>query len=70
LTWDQGKAMAHARLTSKTGVPVYFCDPRITLRPAHYTQAELDAVAHKLNGRPRQALGWKTPSQALDEVLR
>jgi IS30 family transposase len=37
---------------------------------AHYTQAELDNVAAELNGRPRQTLGWKTPSQALDEVLR
>ena len=37
---------------------------------AHYTQAELDDVAAELNGRPRQTLGWKTPSQALDEVLR
>jgi IS30 family transposase len=37
---------------------------------AHYTQAELDAVATQLNGRPRQTLGWKTPSQVLDEVLR
>jgi IS30 family transposase len=37
---------------------------------AHHTQAALDAVAAQLNGRPRQTLGWKTPSQALDEVLR
>ena len=37
---------------------------------SHYTQAELDAVAAQLNGRPRQTLGFKTPSQALDEVLR
>ena len=37
---------------------------------AHYSQAELDVVAAELNGRPRQTLGWKTPSQALDEVLR
>jgi IS30 family transposase len=37
---------------------------------AHYTQAELDAVAAQLNGRPRQTLGWKTPSQALDAALR
>jgi IS30 family transposase len=37
---------------------------------AHFTQAELDAVAAELNGRPRQTLGFKTPSQALDEALR
>ena len=37
---------------------------------AHYTQAELDDVAAELNGRPRQTLGWKTPSQALDEALQ
>ena len=37
---------------------------------AHFTQAELDAVAAELNGRPRQTLGWKTPSHALDEALR
>jgi IS30 family transposase len=37
---------------------------------AHYTQAELDAVAAELNGRPRQTLRFKTPSQALDEALR
>jgi IS30 family transposase len=37
---------------------------------AHYTQAELDHVAAELNGRPRQTLGWKTPSQALDEALQ
>ena len=29
LTWDQGKEMAdHVRFSIKTGVPVYFCDPR------------------------------------------
>jgi IS30 family transposase len=37
---------------------------------SHYTQAELDAVATQLNGRPRQTLGFKTPSQALDQALR
>ncbi len=91
LTWDQGKEMAaHARFTVKTGLPVYFCDPRSPwqrgsnentnglLRQyfpkrteiSHYTQAELDAVAAELNGRPRQTLGFKTPSHALDEALR
>jgi IS30 family transposase len=37
---------------------------------SHYTQAELDAVATQLNGRPRQTLGFKTPSHVLDEALR
>ena len=91
LTWDQGKEMAaHAQFSVKTGVPVYFCDPRSPwqrgsnentnglLRQyfpkrteiAHYSQADLDAVAAELNGRPRQTLRWKTTSQALDEALR
>jgi IS30 family transposase len=39
-------------------------------RFADRSQAELDAIAAELNGRPRQTLGWKTPSQALDEALR
>ena len=34
------------------------------------TQADLDAIALELNDRPRQTLGFKTPSQALAEVLR
>jgi len=34
------------------------------------TQADFDAIADRLNGRPRQTLGFKTPSQALTEVLR
>jgi transposase, IS30 family len=34
------------------------------------SQADLDHVAAELNGRPRQTLGWRTPSQALDEALR
>jgi IS30 family transposase len=36
---------------------------------APYTQADLDEVADRLNGRPRQTLGWKTPSQALEQAL-
>jgi IS30 family transposase len=34
------------------------------------TQDHLDAIALELNERPRQTLGFKTPSQALAEVLR
>ena len=35
-----------------------------------FDQAALDAIAAELNGRPRQPLGFKTPSQALAEPLR
>ena len=38
-------------------------------RPLPLDQAALDAVADELNGRPRQTLGWETPSQALDQAL-
>jgi transposase, IS30 family len=34
------------------------------------TQADFDAIADQLNGRPRQTLGFKTPSQVLADVLR
>ena len=32
-------------------------------------QAALDAIAAELNGRPRQTLGFQTPSQVLAEAL-
>jgi IS30 family transposase len=35
-----------------------------------YDQTQLDTVARELNGRPRQTLGWMTPSEKLAEVLR
>ena len=34
------------------------------------TQDDFDAIAAELNDRPRQTLGFKTPSEALAEVLR
>ncbi len=34
-----------------------------------HSQAELDAVARQLNGRPRQTLGWMKPSEALARVV-
>ncbi len=31
--------------------------------------ATSDAVAHTLNTRPRKTLNWRTPAEALDELL-
>ena len=31
---------------------------------------ELSAVAHSLNTRPRKTLGWQTPAEALDRLLK
>jgi IS30 family transposase len=36
---------------------------------SEYTQAELDAVATRLNNRPRRTLGFKTPTEKFDELL-
>jgi len=32
-------------------------------------QADLDAIADRLNARPRKTLGWKTPATAFTEVI-
>jgi len=34
-----------------------------------YSEADLDTAADSLNGRPRQTLGWMTPSEKLAEFL-
>jgi len=36
---------------------------------AGVTQAELDEIASKLNNRPRQTLGFRTPAQQLTELI-
>jgi len=37
---------------------------------ARHSRGDLDAVALALNTRPRKTLGWKTPAEALDKLLR
>ena len=34
------------------------------------TEGQLKAAADSLNGRPRETLGWRTPAEKLDEMLR
>jgi IS30 family transposase len=85
LTWDQGAELGqHAQLRIDTGVQVYFCDPHSPwqrgtnehtnglLRQYFRTHSAVDlaAVAAALNARPRKTLAWRTPAEALDEVLR
>jgi IS30 family transposase len=36
---------------------------------SRHPAGDLDAVAAALNSRPRKTLGWKTPAEALDELL-
>jgi transposase, IS30 family len=34
-----------------------------------HTQADLDAIATKLNGRPRRRHNWRTPAEVLHDYL-
>jgi IS30 family transposase len=34
-----------------------------------HSASDLAAVADALNSRPRKTLGWRTPAEALDELL-
>jgi IS30 family transposase len=36
---------------------------------ARWNTGELEAVAATLNSRPRKALGWRTPGEALNDLL-
>jgi IS30 family transposase len=36
---------------------------------SRHSRADLDAIAATLNGRPRKTLGWKTPTEALNDHL-
>lgn len=42
--------------------------PRTTNLYDH-TQNQLDAIADRLNNRPRACLGWRTPAEAQQQAL-
>ena len=37
---------------------------------SHYSQAALNAIARRLNGRPRKTLGFTTPAESFQQALR
>ena len=57
-----------AATRTPTGCCASTCPDDSTSAPS--PKADFDAIALELNERPRQTLGFKTPSQALAEVLR
>jgi transposase, IS30 family len=70
---------SYAQIEAGTGVPWYFATPhhswergtnentnglvRQYLKQAHVTQTDCDAIAAKLNSRPRKRLGYRTPEE-------
>lgn len=90
MTYDRGREMAmHAKLTERTGVAVYFCDPHSPWQRGSnentnglvrqylpkgtdlsgYSQEQLDAIADEINGRPRKALGVRSPLAVYRQLL-
>ncbi len=71
ITWDQGSEMAcHDKITTNTGVPIYFCDRTSPWqRPLRLHAEDLAAIETELNNRPRKVLGWKTPAQVLASLM-
>ena len=63
---QQPVATRHEREHQRTAAAS--TSPRGTDLAAH-GPSELEAVAAALNGRPRKTLGWRTPAEALDELL-
>ena len=59
--WQRGQQREHQRAPSSV--------PAEVRRPLPGTQRELDAIARSLNTRPRQTLGWMTPSEAFANAV-
>ena len=57
LTWDRGKEMAdHQRFTLATDLSAY-------------SQAKLNAIARRLNERPRKTLNYETPAERFHQSV-
>jgi IS30 family transposase len=70
LTWDRGSEMAeHRRFSLATDnglLRQYF--PKVTDLP-DISQTKLNAIARRLNERPRQTLGFETPAERLGQCV-
>tara|TARA_X000000950_G_scaffold60182_1_gene73075 strand:+ start:1896 stop:2636 length:741 start_codon:yes stop_codon:yes gene_type:complete len=60
--WQRGR-------NENTNVLLRQYSPKGTDLSQHCAE-ELSAVAHALNTRPRKTLGWQTPAEALDRLLK
>ena len=68
LTWDQGVEMSnHLQIADATGLLRQYLPTGSDL--SFYGPGMLDNIAHELNARPRKTLNWRTPAEALDELL-
>ena len=80
LTWNQGTEMAHhSQLSVATDLPEYFAHPHqrehqptgagVPAQRHRHHQPYLDAIADKLNDRPRAVLGILTPRDVFTKLL-
>jgi len=58
------------KCSAATTLPVRALATLLTANLNLVSQARLDEIATKLNTRPRQKLGFKTPADILDDALR
>ena len=64
-----GRFQTPATITLREAAADAFGPVGVVRRECEQGFADCDEVALRLNTRPRETLGWKTPRQALERVL-